>query len=116
MSCVAYVPDHPGDDKYGQCKKQRGRRSCHSSGMNRKEVLAPRRWPALSGQGVTWTLHGPCCLGGLAGCGGRVVWGGGVGRAPPWRQLRTDRKSQVSWVDKGRQVPDIAEDIAEMRA
>lgn len=44
------------------------------------------------------------------------MWGGGVGRAPPWRQLRTDRKSQVSWVDKGRQVPDIAEDIAEMRA
>lgn len=32
----------------------------------------------------------------------------GAGRAPPWRQLRTDRKGQVSRVEKRRQVLDVA--------
>lgn len=32
----------------------------------------------------------------------------GAGRAPPWRQLRTDRKGQVSQVGKRRQVLDVA--------
>lgn len=36
------------------------------------------------------------------------MWGGGAGRAPPWRQLRIDRKNQVSRVDKGRRAPGLA--------
>lgn len=31
-----------------------------------------------------------------------------VGRAPPWRQRRTDRKGQVSQVDKRRQALGVA--------
>lgn len=40
--------------------------------------------------------------------GERIMGVEGAGRAPPWRQLRTDRKGQVSRVGKRRQVLDVA--------
>lgn len=64
---------------------------------------------STEGQGVTWALCGTCCLG-RAGWALRERTMGveGAGRAPPWRQLRTDRKGQVSRVGKRRQVLNVA--------
>lgn len=97
MSCVAYVPDRPGDDKYGQCKKTKGTKKLPlfgnewERGFGTKKVASAER-PG-SGLDSAWHL-----LSGRAGWARRESHvGGGVGRAPPWRQLRTDRKSQVSW-------------------
>lgn len=51
VSCFSYAPECPGDDKCGPCKNKRMKLPL--LGMDGKEGLAPRRRPALRGQGVT---------------------------------------------------------------
>lgn len=64
MSCVAYVPDSPGDDKYGQCKKTKETKKLPlfgnewERGFGTKKVASIERpggdldsaWPLLSGR------------------------------------------------------------------
>lgn len=65
-------------------------------GFGTKKVASTERpgsdlgsvWHLLSGR-AGWALRE------------RVMWVGGVGRAPPRRQLRTERKGQVSWAAAG---------------